>query len=112
MSLASVGNFFKHLGEKIHSALVAMFGQDALDKVETELKTVLSDSVRVIFVDAIQAAESLTAGGAPASGSQKRDAAFQKITSDLKGQGIVLEQNIVNLGIELVVGLLKAKQPA
>ena len=58
-------------------------------------------------VDAINAAETLQA-----SGADKRQAAFNQISSDLKGKGIGLEQSAINLGIELVVGLLKAKTPA
>jgi len=84
MSLASVGNFFKHLGTKIHDGLVKIFGQPALDNVEAQIKTILTDDVRVIFVDAIQAASTLQLGGAPASNADKRNAAFNQITTDLK----------------------------
>ncbi len=61
MSLASIGNFFKHLGQEIHDGLVKIFGQSALDSVESQIK------------------------------------------------GISLGTSAVNLGIELVVNLLKAK---
>lgn len=107
MSLTSVGNFFKHLGTEIHDALVSLFGQTALDKVEAEIKTILTDDVRAIFVDAINAANTLTTG----TGADKRNAAFAQIETDLKGKGIALGTSTINLGIELVVGLLKAKTP-
>lgn len=105
MSLASVGNFFKHLGTSIHDALVKIFGQNALDNVEAQIKTILTDDVRVIFVDAITAAQSLAVG----SGADKRNAAFNQITNDLQAKGVSLGTAAVNLGIELVVNLLKAK---
>jgi hypothetical protein len=106
MSLASVGSFFKHLGGKIHSALLAVFGQNAMDSVESQIKTILTDDVRVIFVDAITAAQSLNA-----SGDTKRAQAFSQITTDLAAQGKSLQTSVVNLGLELVVNLLKAKTP-
>ncbi len=105
MSLASIGNFFKHLGQKIHDGLLAVFGKDALDRVEAQIETILTDDARVIFVDAIQAAQTLSVG----SGADKRNAAFNQITKDLEGKGISLGTSAVNLGIELVVNLLKAK---
>lgn len=107
MSLESVGSFFKHLGAKIHDGLVKLFGQSALDNVEAQIKTILTDDVQVIFVDAINAAQSLNV-----SGADKRTAAFNQITTDLKGQGVSLESSAINLGIELIVGLLKSKTPA
>lgn len=112
MSLADVGNFFKSLGGKIHAALVAIFGQSALDTVESQIKIVLKDDVRAIFIDAIEAAETLQVGGTDADGSAKRAAAFNQIVTDLKTKGISLAENVINLGIELVVGLLKSKSPA
>jgi hypothetical protein len=107
MSLSSIGHFFKSLGDKIHSALLSIFGQSALDSVEAQIKTILTDDVRVIFVDAINAAQSLNADGA-----DKRQAAFNQITKDLAGQGKSLQASAINLGIELIVNLLKAKTPA
>lgn len=107
MNLSSVGNFFKHLGTEIHDALLALFGKDAMDAVEQDIKLILRADVRAIFIDAIEAANTLTGTGA-----DKRAAAFAKILTDLKTQGIALAQHSINLGIELVVGLLKAKTPA
>lgn len=107
----NIVGFFKTLGEKIHAALVTVFGQSALDNVEGQIRTILSDDVRVIFVDAINAAETLQVGGAAASGADKRNAAFTQIETDLTSKGISLGQSAINLGIELVVGLLKSKAP-
>jgi hypothetical protein len=42
----------------------------------------------------------------------KRNAAFAQIAKDLEAKGIDLAHNVINLGIELVVGFLKAKTPA
>lgn len=104
----SFKTFFEHLGSAIHSALVALFGQSALDKVDADIKVILADDVRAIFVDAITAANTLAVG----TGADKRAQAFAQIVTDLKAQGIALADHSVNLGIELVVGLLKAKTPA
>lgn len=110
--LQDIGNFFKHLGGKIHDALVAIFGQSALDSVEAQIKTILTDDTREIFVDAIKLASTLKVGGADASGSAKRAAAFDQISTDLQKNGVSLADSVINLGIELVLGLLKAKTPA
>lgn len=107
MSLSSVGNFFKHLGTEIHDALLALFGKDAMDKVQADVTLILRADVRAIFVDAIEAADTLTGTGA-----DKRAAAFAKILTDLKTEGIQLADHSINLGIELVVGLIRAKTPA
>ena len=107
----AIESFFKALGSKIHAGLVSLFGQSAIDAVEAQLKIIFQEDVQAIFLDAIQAAETLSIGGAAATGSQKRDAAFAQIVSDLKTKGISLATSAVNLGIELIVGLLKAKTP-
>lgn len=106
-TFGKIGNFFKHLGTEIHDALVALFGQSALDKEEAVIKTILTEDVRVIFIDAVNAADTLVVG----SGADKRAAAFAQIVKDLEAKGIALGTSAINLGIELVVGLLKAKTP-
>lgn len=104
MNLSSLANFFKSLGTHIHDALVSIFGQTAIENLEAQIKQILSDDARVIFIDAINAAQTLQTDGAG-----KRAAAFAQISTDLKAKGISLADSGVNLGIELVVGLLKAK---
>lgn len=104
---SNIGSFFKHFGSAIHSALVKVFGQPAMDAVEQTLKTILADDVRVIFEDAINAADTLTVG----TGADKRAAAFAQISKDLAAKGIALGTSAINLGIELIVGLVKAKTP-
>jgi cation transport regulator ChaB len=104
MKLSDLANFFKSIGSHIHEALVEIFGQSAIDQLDAEIKQILSDDARVIFIDAINAAQSLQTDGAG-----KRAAAFAQITTDLKAKGISLADSAVNLGIELVVGLLKAR---
>ena len=105
MSLTSVVSFFKALGTKVHAELVAVFGQSAIDAVEAQIKTILTGDMQVLFTDAVTAASSL----ANATGTQKHDAAFAQISTDLKSQGKTLETSVINMGIELVVNLLKAK---
>lgn len=100
----SIGSFFHAIGHGIHAALVAIFGQSAIDKVEADLKKVLSDEFRPIFLDAVTAVQSLSVPGA-----EKRIAAFAKIAADLATAGKSLESHVINMGIELTVGLLKAK---
>lgn len=99
----------------LHSAtefLTKIFGQAALDHFEAEIKTIFEQDTIVIFQDAIAAAESLTVDGQAATGAQKRDSAFAQILKDLEASGKGLGTNAINLGIEMVVGLLKAKTPA
>lgn len=105
MKLGDIGHFFKTLGEKIHAGLVKIFGQSALDSFEAKVKTILSEDMVVIFKDAIVAANSLTVG----TGNDKRAAAFAQIVKDLEGQGKTLATSTINLGIEMVIGLLKAQ---
>jgi sulfur transfer complex TusBCD TusB component (DsrH family) len=97
-----------------HGILVKIFGSDAITKFEGEVQTIFQEDVLVIFQDGIALAESLKTpeGGAPATGAEKRSAAFLKISEDLKAKGISLADHVINLGIELVVGFVKAKTPA
>lgn len=101
-----VKTFFEHLGQELHAGLAAVFGQPALDTFTSTIKTILTADVRVIFEDGINAAEAI--GG---SGATKRAAAFAKIETDLLAQGVQLGHSAINLGIEMVVNLLKAKEP-
>ena len=105
----SLKNFFESLDEKAQALLVKVFGKTAIDNLETQIKSIFEADVQVIFVDAINAAEALVINGDPASSAAKRAAAFSQIATDLKTKGISLAENVINLGIELVVGLLKAQ---
>lgn len=100
----SIGSIFHAITAKVHEILVSLFGQPALDKVDADVKKVLSDDFRPIFIEVIGALEA-----APMQGADKRKEAFGKITDELKVQGKALPNQLINLGIELVVGLLKAK---
>ena len=116
--MASIFSKFTAIAEGIehsaHGLLVKIFGQSALDAVENDLKTIFQEDVLAVFQDAIVAAESLQQpeGGVAASSAEKRSAAFVKIAEDLKAKGISLAQHTINLGIELVVGLVKSKTAA
>lgn len=105
---SKVGNFFKTIGHAAYAVLVKVFGQTAVDQVEQDLEVILREDVITIFADAITAAEALQAG----TSADKKAAAFAQITKDLKAQGIDLLDRSINLGIELVVGLIKSKTPA
>jgi hypothetical protein len=99
-----VESFFKGLGSKIHNVLVSIFGQAAIDKTEADIKKVLSDDFRQIFLDGIAYAATLQVPG-----TEKKAAAFDKITSDLANQGKALPTQLTNFGIELVLSLFKAR---
>lgn len=86
--------------------LVGLFGQNAVDNFEQRVKLVFQQDVLKIITDAVQAAAS---NSQLTTGAQKRDAAFSAIKSDLSAIGKTLQDNMVNFGIEYVVGLLKAK---
>ena len=100
----SIGSIFHAVTSKVHEILVSLFGQPALDKVDTDVKKLLSDDFRPIFLEAIQAVAAY-----PGSGPDKRGLAFSKIADELKAQGKALPEQLINLGIELVLGLVKAK---
>lgn len=94
---------FKALGHGIQEGLYKVFGESAVQKVENDMKTILSDELRPIFFDAVNAVNALAIPGA-----EKRDQAFAKIVTDLKAAGKDLAPKLINLGIELTVNLLKA----
>jgi hypothetical protein len=94
------------------SIFVKTFGQAAVDQFETTIKGLWEQDVMTIFTDAITLAETLQVGGAPATSEQKQAAAFTQIEKDLLAAGKSLATNVINLGIELVVGLLHSKTPA
>jgi hypothetical protein len=116
--MANIFSKFAAIAEGIehsaHGLLVKIFGESALAAVENDLKTIFQEDVLAIFQDAIVAAESLKQpeGGVLATNSEKRSAAFLKIAEDLKTKGISLAEHTINLGIELVVGLVKSKTSA
>lgn len=100
----NVKGFFQHLPGEIWHAIVSIFTQPAIQKVEADIEKLLGDELRPVFVDAINWAGTLTG-----TGSEKRAEAFGKIVSDLAAAGKTLPTAVINLGIELVVNLLKAK---
>jgi hypothetical protein len=115
----SLGSFFSRTieviegaGHSAHTFLVKVFGADAVQKAENDISALMHDDVLKIFTDAISAVETLQVDGAPAGGDQKRAAAFDNIVKDLAADGKQFATHTINLGIELVVGLLRAKQPA
>jgi hypothetical protein len=103
-SLMSFVSALKSFGQKVHDFVVKLFGQSAIDNVDAQLKAVLKEDVLVIFKDAVAYAQTLPVGGA-----DKRQAAFNQIVADLKSKGTELGTSTINLGIELVLGLLKGK---
>lgn len=102
----------ENVAHSAHNILVKVFGADAVSAVESDLSVIFREDVLTIFSDAISAAESLQVDGQPASGDQRRTAAFGKIAEDLKTAGVSLADHTINLGIELVVGFLKNKKTA
>lgn len=104
--------YIENVAHSANGLLVKIFGQSAVSAVESDLATIFKEDVITIFSDAITLAESLQVDGQAASGDQKRSAAFSQIVKDLAAKGINLADNVINLGIELVVGLIKSKTPA
>lgn len=100
------------IAHSAQSLLVKIFGQSAVDSVETTMSTIFKEDVLTIFSDAVTAAESLQVDGVAATSDQKRQAAFQQVSTDLKTAGVSLGENAINMGIELVVGFLKGKAAA
>lgn len=115
----SSGNIFSRavamiegVAHSAHNILCKIFGSDAVHSMESQLATIFREDVLTIFADAVDAANSLKVDGAAATGEQKRQAAFDKVASDLKTSGVSLANNAINLGIELAVGFLKSKASA
>lgn len=100
----SFSSIFHAVTHGVHEFLVRIFGQPALDKVDADVKQILSDEFLPIFKEAIT-----EAGKLPGEGADKRAAAFNQIVSELKLAGKSLPAQVINLGVELVLGLLKAK---
>lgn len=94
--------------QRVQSFLSKVFGSQAVSKFEAQAEAVFQADVLKIFTDAVTAVSGLTISGQPATGAQKRDAAFSAITADLKAIGKTLENNVINFGIEYVVGLMKS----
>lgn len=101
----------KDIKESATEILTKIFGANALAAFESNIETIFRSDVIVIFEDAITAADSLMIEGQPATGAQKRAAAFEQLGKDLASKGIQLAESAINLGIEMVVGLVKAKTP-
>lgn len=100
----SIVTIFHSFTNSVHEFLVRIFGQPALDKVDADVKQVLSDDFLPIFKEAIEEAQKL-----PGEGADKRAAAFSKIVAELTAAGKSLPAQVINLGIELVLGLVNAK---
>ena len=73
----SVASIFHAITQKAHDFLVSIFGQSALDKVDAEVKQVLSDDFLPIFKEAIEAASRFT--------RRRRRQALGRIQSDRVG---------------------------
>jgi hypothetical protein len=115
--MSKLGSFFSRTieviegtGHSAHTFLVKVFGADAVQAAENDISALMHEDVLKIFQDAITAAETLQVDGTAAAGDQKRSAAFDQIVKDLAADGKQFATHTINLGIELVVGLLRAKQ--
>lgn len=102
--LDSIAKDVQHSASQI---LVKVFGQAAVDNFESEVKTFFDEDVLTIFSDAIAAAQALN----PTDSAAARAAAFKQIGEDLATKGVNLAEGVINFGIDMVVGLLKANTP-
>jgi hypothetical protein len=103
MSLFSkIASFVHTAAVKVSDVFVKIFGADAARKFAQGSLALLKTAEGKIVLDAVEAAETLSTDGAG-----KRAAAFEKIGSDFKSQGISVGDSVVNMLIELAVQYLK-----
>jgi len=97
--------FFKTNYAKASAGFVSMFGKDAAEEFAHGAEALLKTGLGIIATDAVMASSSLVRNpnGSPATSTDKRNAAFQKIAVDAKSQGINVTSSIANLLIELAV---------
>lgn len=104
-------SFFKTTYAKASSMFVNVFGQDAADEFAHGAEALLKTAVGLIATDAVLASTSLMRNpdGTPATPTDKKNAAFKKIATDAKSQGINVSSSVANLLIELAVQKVVAK---
>jgi len=101
---SSIGHFFKKVEVKVSSAFIYLFGKQAAENFATSAEALLKSAFGVIVADAVGLIEQSNPLAAPAD---KRQAAFAKITADVKTAGISVTSSIINLAIEIAVSALK-----
>lgn len=99
-----VEGFFKGAAVEVSTVFIRLFGKAAATQFGQSALALLKTAEGKIAVDAVQAVESLSP---TADAGTKKAAAFSKIATDLKAQGLTVGDSIINMLIELAVGLLK-----
>ena len=97
-----IENFVHGTAVKVSDAFIKIFGKDAAHQFTQGALSVLKSAEGKIALDAVEAVESLALDG-----TAKRAAAFEKIATDFKTQGISAADSIINLLIETAVAYLK-----
>jgi hypothetical protein len=99
MSLLSKLESFVHTAEvKVSDVFVKIFGKDASQKFAQGALSLLKTAEGKIVLDAVQAVSTLETDGAG-----KRAAAFSRIGTDFKAQGISVGESVINMLVELAV---------
>jgi hypothetical protein len=103
MSLFSkISSFVHGAAVKVSDVFVKIFGKDAAEKFAQGALALLKTAEGKLAIDAVEAVSSLSLDA-----SGKRAAAFDKLASDAKAQGIEVSESIGNLLIETAVAFLK-----
>lgn len=103
MSLWSkISGFVHGAAVKVDAVFVKIFGQQAAEQFASGALALLKTAEGKIVLDAVEAVQTLSTDGAG-----KREAAFTKIASDFKTQGISVGDSVINMLVELSVQHLR-----
>lgn len=93
-----IKDFFVAVKVKVSSFFVKVFGQEAAQRFADGAVLLLKTAAGKLAVDAVMFVQTLALDGAG-----KRQAAFDKIVSDARAQGLEISSSLVNMLIELAV---------
>jgi len=98
---SAIGHFFKHVGVTVSALFVKLFGADAAHNFAVAAESLIKTDLGNIALTAVSEASALAAG------TDKRAAAFSKIVTAAKANGLEVKDSIVNLLIEMAVQKVK-----
>jgi hypothetical protein len=99
---SKITHFVHGAAVKVSAVFVKVFGQEAAHQFAQGALAVLKTDAGKLALDAVESVESLALDA-----SGKRAAAFSKLASDAKTQGLDVADNVLNLLIETAVAFLK-----
>jgi hypothetical protein len=98
---SAIGHFFHNVEVVISDAFVSLFGADAAHNFAAGAEALIKTQLGQLALAAVTEAQALAAG------TDKRAAAFSKITADATSAGLQVKDSIVNMLIELCLQKVK-----